>query len=502
MSVRRALGASRPRLIRQGLAESIILGGFGGSLGLLLAWGSLLSLSKWLPQMLGAPIFQLHEIRIDPRTLAATCAISLIASVFFGIFPAVRASRSVANSALQSGQRSSLTSQRRFAHRVAVATEVALAVVVLISAGLLVRSLRQLTATSPGFRADHLLTTRISLPNNSYNTPQTIAGFFQLLLPKLRVLPGVEAVGAIDQTPMVPNTAVTRFLVDGAKPIRPGDFPVANVRWVSPDYFQTMGIPLLEGRDLDENDLAHTAQTVVINRTLAEHYFPGQNPIGRKLLLDVTTATPVAVPIVGIVGDVRDMSMDSPAPPEMYFAGFIHVSTLVIRSSVDPLNLADSVRNAVLSVDRSEPIFDVQSAAELVDHSIARQRFSATLLGLFSLLALLLATGGIYSVTTYAVAGRTREIGVRMALGAQPRDVLRLILRQEMLAAAIGIAIGIAGALLATRLLSSLLYQVRATDPGTYCAVCLVLASAAFLACYIPARRATRVDPMTALRNE
>ncbi len=502
MALRSALGASRARLIRQGLTESVVLAGFGGLLGLLLAWATLLLLSKWLPQMLDAPIFQLHEIGIDPSVLWVTFGISIISGIFFGIFPAARVSRGDASSVLQSGQRTSPTARRRFAHRVAVVGEVALAVVVLISAGLLVRSLRQLIATSPGFRVDHLLTMRVSLPNSKYNTPQTIAGFYQRLLPKLRALLGVEAVGTIDQTPLIPNIAVTRFLVDGATPIKPGDFPVANVRWVSPDYFQTMGIPLLKGRVLDENDVAHTAQFVVINRTLAEHFFPGQNPVGRKLLLDVTTGTPVAAPIVGVVGDVRDLSIDSPAPAEMYFAGFIHVSTLVVRSTADPLSMAATVRKAVLAIDPSQPVFDVQTATQLVDRSIARQRFSATLLGLFSMLALVLAAGGIYGVTSYAVAERTREIGVRMALGAQPHDVLRLILRQEMFAAAIGVAIGIAGALVATKLLSNLLYQVAATDPVTYVGVCLVLVTATFFACYIPARRATRVDPMTALRFE
>jgi putative ABC transport system permease protein len=504
MALRFALGANRERLIRQGLTESLVLAGFGGLCGLLLARASLVLLSKWLPQMLAAPILQLHEIRIDPAVLWVTFGISIFSGVLFGILPAVRMTRGDASSVLQSGQRSSPTVRRRVAHRVAVAGEVALAVVVLTSAGLLVRSIQQLIATSPGFRLDHLVTMRISLPNNKYNSPQTIDGFYKRLLPNLRALPAVESVGTIDQTPLVPNSRVTRFLVDGAAPISPGEFPVANARQVSPDYFQTMGIPLLKGRVLRENDLSNSDETavLVINGTLAEEYFPGRDPIGRKLLLDVATGAPVAIPIVGVVGDVRDISIDSPAQAEMYFIGSTRVSTLVVRSIANPVTIAATIRSAVLSIDASLPVFKVQTGAQLLNRSMARQRFAATLLGLFSALALILATVGIYGVTSYAVINRTREIGVRMALGAQPNDVLGLILRQEMLSAAVGLAIGVVGAAFATRLLSNLLYGVTATDPVTYSGVCIVLGGAAFIACWIPARRVMRMNPMVALRNE
>jgi putative ABC transport system permease protein len=501
MALRHALGANRARLIRQGLTESVVLAGLGGMLGLLLAKFGMLLLSSWLPQMLDTPILRLHPIGIDPQVLAMTFAISIVSGILFGILPSIRASRSNSGS-LQSGYRNSPSVRRRLAHRVTVAAEVAIAVIVLISGGLLARSLQQLIATSPGFRVDHLLTLRIALPSTKYNSTQTISGFYQQLLTSLRGLPGVEAVGTIDQTPLVPSVRATRFLVDGAAPIKPGDFPVANARQVNPDYFRSAGVPLLNGRFVNESDMAHPDElkAVLINHTLAEHFFPGQNPIGRKLLLDVTTATPVSIPIVGVVGDVRDVSIDSPAPAEMYFAGFGRVSTFVVRTASDPPSVTETIRNAVLSIDPSQPIFEVQTATQLVDHSIARQRFAATLLGLFSLLALILAAGGIYGVTSYAVVARTREIGVRMALGAQPSDVLQMILRQEMFGAAIGIVIGSVCALAATKLLSSMLYQVAPTDPMTYAGVCLALGSAAFLACYIPARRAMRVDPMTALR--
>ena len=502
MELRHALGANRARLIRQGLTESIVLAGFGGLLGLSIAWAGLQLLSKWLAQMLDTPILELHPIHIDPRILIATFCISIFSGILFGIFPAIRGSRNNANGVLRSGQRSSPSSRRKFAHRAAVATEVAIAVVVLIGAGLLVRSLQQLVETSPGFRADHLLTARIALPNSKYNTPETVAGFHQQLLAKLQALPGVEGAAEVNRTPLVPNTGVTRFLVEGAPPRRPGDYPVANFRQVTPDYFKTMKIPLVKGRVFEDRDMTSTTEVLLINRTLAEQFFPGQDAVGQKLLMGVATGQPTPVPIVGVVADMRDISIDSPAPAEIYFPGFTRVSTLVVRSTSDPTSMIATVRDVVFAVDPSQPIFEVQTAAQLVDHSIARQRFAATLLGLFSLLALILAAGGIYGVTSYAVAARTREIGVRMALGAQPRDVLQMILRQEMLGAGIGIAIGSVCALAATKLLSSMLYQVAPTDPTTYAGVCLVLAGAAFLACYIPARRAMRVDPMIALRFE
>jgi predicted permease len=502
MTLRSALGATRARLIRQGLTESILLSGFGGLLGLSLAWTGVRLFAKWLLQISDAAVLQLHEIRIDLRVLGVTAGISVLSGVLFGILPAISVSRGEVRSVIQSGGRTSPAARGRLAYRVAVAGEVMLAVVVLISAGLLVRSLQQLMATSPGFRVDHLLTMRTSLPNDKYSSPQAIAEFYQRLLPKLNVLPGVESVGTIDQTPFIPNIGVTRFLVDGAVPVRPGDYPVANYRLVSPGYFQTMAIPLFRGRALEEKDLERPDPVLVINRTLADRFFPRQNPVGRKLLLGVATGKLIGISIVGVVGDVRDLSVDSPAPAEMYFAGFSQVSTLVVRSMVEPSSLAMAIRNAVLAVDSSQPTFEVQTGAQLVDYSIARQRFAATLLGLFSVLALLLAIGGIYGVTSYAVADRTREIGVRMALGARPGDVLRLIVRQEMLAATFGIVMGAAAALVATRLVSNLLYGVGTTDFVTYAGVCALIGGAALFACYIPARRAMNVDPLVALRYE
>jgi predicted permease len=501
MALRSALGAGRMRLFRQGLTESSVLGVIGGLFALLFACTAVRVLAKSLPQVLDAPILHLHEIRLSPDVVAMTFAISLISAAIFGLLPALNASRRGAGSVLQASQRVSDYGARRFTHRLIVGGEVALAVMLLVSAGLLVRSLQQLIATSPGFVADHLLTTRIALPGDEYKSHEAVGQFYRRLFSKLRVLPGVEGVATIDQTPLIPNLGVTRFLVDGAAPVRSGDYPVANYRLVSPYYFRTMGIPLLRGRVLTQDDLDH-ALVVLINRTLADEFFAGQNPIGRKLLFGVATGKPSAIPIVGVVGDVHDISIESPPPAEIYFPGFGQVSTLVVRSTAGSATMARAIRSAVLASDPSIPIFNAQTGSQLVDHSIARQRFAATLLALFAAFALLLSAGGIYGVTSYAVARRTQEIGTRLALGAQPRDILWLVLWQEMIAPASGLAIGTVGAFGATRLFSHLLYRVEVADPITYCGVSFVIAGAALLACYLPARRATRVDPMVSLRYD
>jgi len=503
MAVRSALGASRLRLIRQGLTESIVLAGLGGLFGLLVAWLSALWLSNWLGKMFAVPILRVHQIRIDPAVVGMTLLISTVSAALFGVLPAIHASRTHVERPLQSGWRASQSAQRQVTHRVLIAGEVALAIVVLVSTGLLVRTLRQLIATSPGFRADHLLTLRIALPSDAYKSGEELNSFYHRLLPKVRALPGVEDVGTISETPLIPSLASTRFLVQGSRPVRPGDYPVANFRMVSPSYFQTMDIPLLEGRWFGQGDLTlPPVPAVVVNHTLAEEFLPGQNPIGRKLLLGVAAGKPTAIPIVGVVGDVRDVSMAAPPPAEMYFAGFGPVSTVVVRSATAPANLTPAIRASVAAVDPSQSIFGIETGEELVGQSIARQQFSTTLLALFSALALILGASGIYGVASYAVAQRTHEIGVRMALGAEPKSVLALILREEMLAPLIGIAVGVAGAMGATTVLSGLLYGVDAKDPVTYSAVCLMLAGVSFLACFIPARRAMRVEPMAALRHD
>jgi putative ABC transport system permease protein len=322
-------------------------------------------------------------------------------------------------------------------------------------------------------------------------------------LPNLRALPGVENAATIDRTPLLPNTQLTRFLVEGQTPVRPGEFPAAHFRTVSVSYFQTMGIPQIAGRQFTDTDVTRTDNGVLlVNQAFARQFLAGRDPETQKLMLGVMTPQPVAVPIVGVVGDVRDLSIDAPAPPEIYFPGYTPNDTLVVRSAVGPASMAKAIRDAVLAVDSMQPVYDVRTLDGLLEDSMASQRFSAALLGLFSLLALVLAAGGIYGVTAYGVQQRTREIGVRLALGARPADVLRLILAQEMRVALTGLLLGVGGAWIAARFISGLLYGISASDPSAYVGAGLVLAAAALAACYIPARRATRVDPMVALRYE
>ncbi len=502
MAVRNALGASRLRLVRQGVTESVVLAASAGALGLLIAWGGAVVLSMWLAKTLDTPILRIHQIRMNPVVVGMTLLISAVSAVAFGILPAIQASRTDAATVLGSGRRSSPSANRRITHRMLITVEVTLAVVVLVGAGLLVHSLQQLVATPPGFRPDHLLTLRIALPNDAYSSNQEVNLFYQRLLPKVRALPGVADAGTIDQTPLMPNLGVTRFLVEGTAPPRPGDYPIANFRLVSPNYFEAMDIPLLKGRLLSQSDLTPDAAAVVINHTLAEEFFSGQDPIGRKLLLGVATGNLTAIPIAGVVGDVRDISIDSSVQPEMYFAGFGQVSTVVVRSLIAPTDLVTDIRATVAAVDPSQSIFGVETGDELVNQSIARQRFSTALLVLFSATALILAAVGIYGVTSYAVTERTHEIGVRIALGANPTNVIGLILREEMVAPLIGLALGVASAGGVATLASHLLYGIGARDPVTYFGVCVVILGAALFACYIPARRAMRVDPMAALRYE
>jgi putative ABC transport system permease protein len=504
LAVRITLGASPARVLRQLLTENMLLGFCGGGLGVALAWVSLPPLAEWIPRFFDAPVLKLHEIKLDLRVLLGAVAVTVISGILFGILPAWHASHRAPVTSLRGGGRTPGAASRR-AQRILVAAEVTLAVIVLSAAGLLARTVKELLNTSPGFRSDHLVTMRISLPATKYTDPNgnDVLNFYTRLFEHLKSMPGIENAGSIDQTPLVSNYQMTRFLVEGQPAARPGDFPVAHMRFISPAYFQTMGIPLIKGREFDANDVTRTDNGVLlINETLARQYFPDQDPIGHNLMLGVMTPKPTPTPIIGIVGDTRDLSIDSPAPAEMYFAGFNLTETLVVRFSNDPAEAAVMVRHAVQDIDPTQPIYQVKTSEQLIGESMSRQKFSAAILCAFSFLALLLAAGGIYGVTSYVVGQRTQEVGLRMALGAQPADVTRFILSQELLAPALGLLIGLAGAFAADRLLANLLYRISPSDPFTHFAVAALLAFVALLACFIPTLAALRIDPMTALRHE
>jgi len=468
LAVRAALGAGRSRLVRQLLTESLTLALLGGSAGLALASWSVPVLRAVLPGILTGKTPGLETIGLDWRALTFTFGVTLLTGLLFGVLPALRISRINLNQALKEGGSSVVG--RHNVSRALVLAEVALAVVVLVSAGLLVRSFQSLLRVDPGFRADDLLTLKINLTDTRYDKRGEVANFYQQLLARIEALPGAKQAAVIDRLPLGPSRAVTRFAAEGQQP-EPGQFPIAQIRAVDQHFFELMQIPLRHGRLFDEADVVNQRNHVIINETLARRFFPQQNPVDRHILLRVGRE-----------------------------------AVLLVRTSGDPLTLAPAVRQAVWSVDSTQPVQQIGSVEETLSTSLARRRFAVKLLGALALLALTLAAIGIYGVVGYSVTQRTQEIGLRLALGAQRRDVFKLVIGLGIRPALLGLVIGLAGAWALTRLLTSLaagwLFEVKANDPATFAATALLLAVVALLACYLPAQRATKVDPLTALRHE
>jgi len=430
----------------------------------------------------------------------------LLTGILFGVLPALQVSRIDLNQALKEGGKSSAGTGQRNLSRTLVVVEVALAVIVLIGAGLLVRSLNRLLQVDPGFRADHLLSLKINLPPSRYQRDEQIASFYEQLMPRIRALPGVEQAAVIDRLPLAPSLAITRFTAEGQQP-EPGKEPIAQMRAVDQRFFELMQTGLRRGRRFDETDVVHHPNNwVIINETMARRFFPNQDPVGKRIFLRGAQNELVAFPVIGVVADIKDLGLDAPVEPEIYWPSVGREAVLLVRTAVDPLSLASAVRQAVLATDPAQPIQQARSIEEILSTSLARRRLSASLLGVFALLALVLAAIGIYGVVAYSVTQRRQEIGIRMALGARASDVLKLILGHGLLPALLGVAFGLAGALALSRLMTSLatslLFEVRPSDPVTFAAIALLLVAVALLACYLPARKATRVDPMVALRHE
>lgn len=499
IAIRTALGASRVRLIRQLLTESVLLSLVGGTLGLLLSlWGIdvLLAISPGnLPRVEG--------IRVDGRVLAFTFVVSLITGIVFGLAPAVQASKPDLNDALKEGGRASSVGHNRF-RGFLVVSEVALALVLLIGAGLMIRSFVSLLNVPAGLDSRNVLTVDVGLPRAKYTGPQQ-AAFFQETIERVKSLPGVQSAGAVYPLPLSGAEEGSNFSIEGREPAE-GERFNAGPRWVSPGYFKVMGISLIAGRDLADQDSADAPRVLLINETMARRYWPNEDPIGRRIGFDyVTNEKPNWRQIVGVVRDVKHTSLESASTPEMYipFPQFpSSFMTLVVRTEGDPLNYVSGVRSQVMSVDKNQPISNVHTMEQLLSNSVAERRFNMLLLGVFGVVALLLSAVGIYGVMSYAVEQRTHELGVRMALGAQTSHVLALVVREGMLLVLAGLGVGITAAFALTRLMSSLLYGVSATDPVTFAAIAVLLGAVALLACYVPARRATKVDPMVALRYE
>jgi putative ABC transport system permease protein len=504
IAIRTALGARRGRIIQQLLTESMLMALIGGGLGLLLAlWGTdlLISVSP------GA-LPRLRDISLDGSVLAFTLLTSLITGAVFGLAPALQASKPDLNESLKEGSRGTGSLRGARVRNALVVIEMALSLVLLVGAGLLINSFLRLANTDPGFKAEGVLSMRLSLSGDKYQEPEQQAAFYKQLLNRVETLPGVDSAGAIEVAPIFSRGAFYSFIVEGVAQ------PSAEQRRenssgfhsISPNYFNAMGTTFLAGRQFNEADTADSAGVVIINQTMADRFWPGESPVGKRISYGVNDDnSPAWVEIVGVVGDVRHVGLDAEAAPEAYMPypqAPYRFMTVMIRTTADPASLAGAVRSQVQAIDPQQPVYDFKPMKEVIADSLAKRRLNMLLIGIFATVALVLAAIGIYGVMSYSVTERTREIGIRVALGARMGDVVRLVVRQGMTLALIGIAAGLVAALLLTRLIESLLYKVSATDPVTFVAITLLLAAVAFVACYIPAWRATKVDPMVALRYE
>jgi len=507
-AIRMALGAGRWRLARQFFAESAVLGAIGGVLGLLLAlWGADL-LDRIVPQTMalsgGAGMVARPPIHADALALLFTVAASFATGLIFGLAPAVAASKAKVNEALKEGGRGFSSSGNRLRNTFAI-SEVALALVLLIGTGLVMRSFWRMQRVNPGFTADHVLAMEMELPTDAkYRTRPEQAEFFRRMLENVRSLAMVRSAGIVNQLPLdTSDEPRAEFTIAGRAPLPSGQGYLADYRSASPDYFRAMGIPLIKGRFFTEADKLDRPKVVIINETLARRYWPdGRNPIGERLQFGSQTLGPE---IVGIVGDVKNSALNQQTEPAVY-TSYLQIPeqkmSLVVRTEGDPAQMIRAVKAQVWAVDKDQPMYKIRTMDEVVGESQSSSRFTLALLGIFAAVAMGLAAIGIYGVISYAVMQRTREIGIRIALGAGKRDVLRLVVGQGTMLALTGVAIGLAGALALTRLMRSLLFGVSATDPTIFAGAALFLAGVALLASYIPARRAMRVDPTVSLRYE
>jgi predicted permease len=498
IAVRAALGAGRGRLIRQLLTESVALALLGGVVGAGLAVG----IVKALRVFGAANIPRLDEVGVDGRVIAFTCLISLLTGLVFGLVPALRASRVDLNEALKEGGRSGGGAGHRRTRKLLVFSEVALSLVLLAGAGLLVRSYQYILNAHPGFDPRNVLSLRLLLPAAKYNTPESILNFFRLANEKVKQVPGVDSVAETYSLPMSSVAlAWEPITIEGFVPKGMQNTVISNVRIVSPDYFRTMGVALRQGRYFTEHDTRGEQETVIVDEAMAQRFWPNENPIGKRLQRGGAGWRTV----VGVINDAKQFSAENEPPITVYFPYEQYLARnmyLVVKTASEPSALGASIAKAIQSLDPDLPVFDVKTMDERLSDALARRRFAMLLLGVFAVIALILAAVGVYGVMAYSVTQRTHEIGIRLALGAQKRDILMLVIRQALALVSLGIAAGLAVALVLTRVMTSLLYGVSVTDRWTFIVTPLLLAGVALLASYIPARRAAKVDPMVALRYE
>jgi putative ABC transport system permease protein len=502
LGLRTALGAARGRLLRQMLTESLLLAFCGGLAGLILALVFHSALLALVADRI--PVPRLDQVRLDWLVVGFTMLLALGTGLLFGLLPALVSTAS-ANDSLREGGRHGSSPRARRALATLVVAEVALSLVLLTGAGLLLRSFLRLQSIDPGFRAEGVFTARVSLPGVRYSTGEQAAAFFENAVARVRQLPGVQNAAAISFLQLAgPGMATSFYRADRPTPPN-GQMPSTEVRPITPNFFKTMAIPQRAGRDIAETDRADAPLVAVVSEELVRRVFPGEDPLGKRLQVEIGPRGGMNVEVVGVVGNIKFASLDAETRPAVYIPLpqlSIGLATLVARTDLDPLSLSNSVGAAVRSIDPELPLADVRSMEEVVDLTLSRARTVSVLLMAFALIALVLAGVGVYGVMAYSVSQRTQEIGVRMALGATAQSVFRLVLGQALKLVAIGVVLGVVIAGMLTRLLDTLLFQTPALDPVTFSLTALVLMLVATLASYVPARRSTRVAPIEALRAE
>jgi putative ABC transport system permease protein len=502
--LRTALGATRARIIRQLLTESLLLAGLGGVVGLLIAqWGTEAMIAA-VPQN----IPRANSIQLDGAVLAFTVLLSIITGIVFGLVPAWQVSHVDLNTALKSGMRGGSSSEGKHrARNVLIVVEVALALILLVCASLLIQSFARLGRVQTGMRTDRLFTARIGLPESAYPKPENIVSFFDQLMPRLRAIPGVDSVTTTWPLPLSGSNNVSSFDIE-EHPMPEGQQPDSPMRIVGSDYFKTMGIPVQQGRGFAETDQFKSMPVVIVNEQFVKKFFPGQNAVGKhiKPSWGVGDEKPLMRTIVGVVGNVKHRTLNMEYTPEVYLPTtqipMDSVSIVARTNLTNPAAITTAVRSELAAVDRNIPLFDVRVFEDYLARALARPRFNAMLLSIFAGTALVLTAIGIYGVLAYSVSQRTNEIGIRMALGAAQSSIFRLVVGQAMTLVAVSIVLGLMGAFGATRLIGSLLYGVGAWDPATFVVIVFLISIVAFLAAWLPARRAAQVDPVVALRAE
>ncbi|HEX8161822.1 MAG TPA: ABC transporter permease [Pyrinomonadaceae bacterium] len=504
IAIRTALGANRRRIVRQLLTESVLLALVGGTLGALLTtWGV-----DALVAMGAGNIPRASEVGVDARVLGFTLFVSLATGVVFGLAPALTASRPDLNESLKEGSRAAGASgpRRQRVRSALVVSEVALALVLLVGAGLLLKSFARLQNVRPGFDYKNVLTMKMFLPDARYREEGKRARFYEEVLERVKNLPGVESVGGVSQLPLGGSEEIDGLTIEGRPRAESADaIMTAALRVVSPDYFKTLRIPLLAGRYFSEQDAANSQGVMIVDETFARRYFPGEDPVGKRVDEQGSLTEKGYMTVVGVVASVRHASLDAEPKPTMYLSSRQspwHTMVLAVRAKVEPASLAAAVRREVAAVDPDQPVSDVQTYEQVFARAVAPQRFNSTLLAAFAALAMLLAAVGIYGVIAYTVTQRAHEMGVRIALGARTSDILRLVVGQAMSLTMIGVGLGLVASFALTRTMSGLLFEVSASDPAVFASVALLLGAVALAASIIPARRATKVDPAVALRYE